>query len=48
MEKLAGSLGVPRMLSEVAWGRLAALIEANPVGQHALTGFDGQHAFYAF
>ena len=48
MEKLAGSLGVPRMLSEVAWGRMAALIEANPVGQHLLTGFEDPYNFYAF
>jgi class 3 adenylate cyclase len=48
MEKLAGSLGEPRLLSEAAWGRLAALVEAKSVGQHALTGFDGNFSFYSF
>ncbi len=47
-EKLASKLGESRLLSEPAWERLAALVEARDVGRHSLAGFDGQFAFYAF
>jgi len=47
-EKLAAKLGENRLLSERAWGRLAAVVEAREVGNHSLPGFDGQFAFYAF
>jgi len=47
-EKLAARLGETRLLSESAWGRLAAVVEAREAGSHSLHGFDGQFAFYAF
>jgi len=46
MEKLAGTLGVTRLLSEAAWARLTALVQAREVGRHPLSGFDGQYLFY--
>jgi pSer/pThr/pTyr-binding forkhead associated (FHA) protein len=48
MEKLAGSLGEPRLLSEAAKRRLARLVEARDAGCHSLHGFDSQFRFYAF
>jgi len=48
MEKLAGSLGHTRLLSEPAWRRLSPLVPAREAGAHALHGFDGQFRFYAF
>ena len=48
MEKLAGALGEPRLLSEAARGRLAKLVEAWDAGRHSLHGFDGEFRFYAF
>lgn len=48
MEKLAGKLGEARLLSQVAWERLAALVEARPVGDHALPGFESEYSMYAY
>jgi hypothetical protein len=48
MEKLAGKLGEPRLLSKAAWERLAALIEARSVGDHAVPGFESKVPMYAF
>jgi adenylate cyclase len=48
MEKLASRLGESRLLSQVAWERLAALIEAREVGRHVLPGFESEVAMYAF
>lgn len=48
MEKLAGTLGCERILSEPAWSRLSALIETREVGVHALSGFDGESRFFTF
>src|SRR5262245_57974732 len=39
-EKLASKLGESRLLSENAWERLAALVEAREAGRHRLQGFD--------
>jgi adenylate cyclase len=47
MEKLAGKLGEPRLLSQPAWERLAALVEARAIGDHALPGFDAKVPMYA-
>lgn len=47
-EKLCGTLGESRLLSEAAWGRLASLITTREAGRHPLSGFDGQFLFYAF
>ena len=48
MEKLAGQLGEVRLLSQPAWERLAALVEARAVGDHALPGFEPKVPMYAF
>jgi len=48
MEKLGGRLGEKGLLSQTAWERLAGLIEARPVGDHALPGFDAKFSVYAF
>jgi adenylate cyclase len=48
MEKLAGRLGEARLLSKAAWERLAALIEARAVGDHAVPGFESKVPMYAF
>jgi adenylate cyclase len=46
MEKLAGELGAGRLLSETAWARLAALVEARELGRYSLPGFSDQFLFY--
>jgi class 3 adenylate cyclase len=48
MEKLAGSLGEARLLSEPARKRLPTGVEVRDVGRHPLHGFEGQFGFYAF
>jgi adenylate cyclase len=48
MEKLSGTLGVSRLLSEAAQGMLVDLLPATLEGRHALPGFDGEFAFYSF
>ena len=48
MEKLAGRLGEPRLLSQAAWEPLAALLECRPLGEHALPGFEAKTAMWAF
>ncbi len=48
MEKLAGSLGEPRLLSEPARKRLPSAVKVRDAGRHSLHGFEGQFAFYAF
>src|SRR6266516_4354859 len=47
-EKLASKLRETRLLSETAWARLAALVEAKEAGRHRLPGFEGEFGFYAF
>jgi pSer/pThr/pTyr-binding forkhead associated (FHA) protein len=48
MEKLAGKLGEPRLLSQPAWERLAAVMEGREVGCHSLHGFESTFLMYAF
>jgi adenylate cyclase len=48
MEKLAGRLGEIRLISDEAWQRLAALVQAREVGFHALPGFENPVPFHAF
>ena len=48
MEKLAGTLGQPRLLSEPAWRRLSPLLPTQPIGTHALPGFEGEFPFFTF
>jgi adenylate cyclase len=49
MEKVAGGLALPIMLSAAAATAAAALAEVTAVeGAHELKGFDGAHRFFAF
>ncbi len=48
MEKLAGTLGHLRLLSEPARDRLAAVVEAREAGSHVLAGFEQAARFYTF
>jgi len=48
MEKLAGSLNHPNLMSEVANSRLGRLLPAEPAGRHTLSGFEGDFAFLTF
>lgn len=48
MEKLAGSLGLPCMLSETACGRLTNFPTVREAGRYPLAGFEGQFLFYSF
>ena len=45
MEKLAGSLGIPTLLSMVSREKLGTLVMATPAGRHEVKGFDGLHEF---
>ena len=47
LEKLAGSLGEPRGLSETAYAKLQELLPARSLGEHELKGFEGKCAFFA-
>jgi adenylate cyclase len=46
LEELAASLGETYGLSEAAQAKLAALMPSRPLGEHALKGFEGKHAFF--
>ena len=48
MEKLAGGLEHLTLLSEVAGARLGDRLPVQPVGRHALSGFEGEFAFLTF
>jgi adenylate cyclase len=48
MEKLAGSLGAPRLLSEPAHAQIKTQLPATPHGRHAVPGFAGDHSFFSF
>jgi adenylate cyclase len=47
MEKLAGSLGIAVLTSEVGASKLKSLINCAPAGAHELKGFEGKHEFYS-
>lgn len=47
MEKLAGSLAAPALLSEAAATALRGAVELTPLGDHLLPGFEGPHRFFA-
>lgn len=47
MEKLAGVLGVPILLSDSAQSHLQSFSECKSVGAHELKGFEGQHQFFS-
>ena len=46
LEKLCGSLGETRMVSESVQRRLAQVMPFRSVGSHALSGFDGKFPVY--
>lgn len=48
MEKLAGSLGQSRFLSEQAAQRLGPGFPTTPLGKHRVASFTGEHAFLTF
>ncbi len=47
MEKLAGSLGIPLLISAAGKLRLESLINCEPAGDHELKGFEGKHEFFS-
>lgn len=48
MEKLAGSLGIPCMISEAAQSRLTPTTPTLEAGRHPVSGFDGEHLFFHY
>lgn len=48
MEKLAGSLGQSRFLSELAAQRLGPGFPTTPLGKHPVASFAGEHTFLTF
>ncbi len=46
LEKLAGSLGEARGLSDQAHAKLRELVPTRPLGEHELKGFEGRCAFF--
>ncbi len=48
MEKLAGSLHEPRLVSEPAHLRLRSRISATEAGRHPLPGYEGDYPFWRF
>jgi adenylate cyclase len=47
LEKLAGSLGEPCALSETAHAKLEGFLQARPLGEFELKGFEGKRTFFA-
>ena len=47
MEKLAGSLDIPLLISAAGKAKLGKLITTNPAGSHELKGFDDKHEFFS-
>jgi adenylate cyclase len=48
MEKVASSLGYPRLMSATAHARIGSLIPGDAVGHYPLDGFDGEFLLYSF
>ena len=48
MEKLAGGLRHPNMMSEAAGVRLENRLPVEPAGSHSLSGFEGEFAFLSY
>jgi len=48
MEKLAGSLGTLRLLSEPAQAHVKSLLDTTEEGRHTVPSFDGEFLFYTF
>jgi adenylate cyclase len=47
MEKLAGSLGIPVLISAAGKSKLGKLIQTEPAGSHELKGFEEKHEFFS-
>jgi adenylate cyclase len=47
MEKLAGSLGIPMLISAAGKSKLGKLIQTEPAGSHELKGFEDKHEFFS-
>lgn len=47
MEKLAGSLGVPVLVSNSGKERFGRLLKCDPAGTHEVKGFEGKHEFFS-
>lgn len=47
MEKLAGALGIPILISAPAKSHLSSLANCNPAGAHELKGFEGKYEFFS-
>ena len=48
MEKLAGSLGTLRLLSEPAHAHIKPLMSTAEEGRHPVASFEGEFLFYTF
>jgi adenylate cyclase len=48
MERLASTLGQPRLLSDAAARHLAGSLTTAPLGKHPLPGLEGEHWFLSF
>ena len=48
VEKLAGSLGVLRLLSEQASKEIGSHLSNQPQGRHPVPSFEGDYAFFTF
>ena len=48
MEKVASSLGLPRLMSSPAQARMGSMIPGTEAGRHVLDGFDGDFLLYSF
>lgn len=48
MEKLAGSIGTLRLISEPARAHLDSLLNTTEEGRHSVPSFDGEFLFYSF
>ncbi len=46
MEKLAGTMGEGCLVSEVAAQGLNGILASQPVGEHALAGFEGRFQLF--
>jgi adenylate cyclase len=47
VEKIAGTLGEPRVITDAARAKLEALVPARPLGEHELKGFERKRALFA-
>jgi hypothetical protein len=48
MEKVAGSVGAPRVMSEAAQAKMKVLCPSQGTVQKSVSGFDGEFLFHKF